>query len=124
MAEWTKAVDSKSTVAQVTEGSNPSLSASSATPSGEMTEWPKVHDWKSCVGQPTEGSNPSLSATFPLFGPRADQGGVGRSSEGRVLWTASCELRQVREEATVAVIAGLQGCPALSPSTDNARWLL
>ncbi len=59
VAEWPKAVDSKSTVGQPTVGSNPTLSA---TLLGEVTEWPKVHDWKSCVPKGTAGSNPALSA--------------------------------------------------------------
>ena len=70
MAEWTKAVDSKST-----EGVRPPRVRIPLSPPyprkrdcldkqilGEVTEWPKVHDWKSCVRKRTEGSNPSLSA--------------------------------------------------------------
>ena len=70
--EWTKAVDSKSTVGFAHRGfeSHPlrhhshSAKKSGAQGIGEVTEWPKVHDWKSCVGQPTVGSNPTLSAIF------------------------------------------------------------
>ena len=53
VAEWLKAVDSKSTVGFVYRGfESPSLLH---IPSvlffiGEVTEWSKVHDWKSCVG--------------------------------------------------------------------------
>jgi hypothetical protein len=66
VAEWSKAVDSKSTVGKLTVGSNPTLS-SILLPMcelGEVTEWSKVHDWKSCVAQVTVGSNPTLSASF------------------------------------------------------------
>jgi hypothetical protein len=78
VAEWTKAVDSKSTVGSAHRGfeSHPlrlllhmydiKTQYPIAGCAGEVTEWPKVHDWKSCVGQPTEGSNPSLSA-IPAF---------------------------------------------------------
>jgi hypothetical protein len=55
MAEWSKAVDSKSTVRFLrTGGSNPSLSAISAggflsSNKERCPSWPKEHDWKSCV---------------------------------------------------------------------------
>ncbi len=66
VAERPKALDSKSSVGQLTVGSNPTLSAPIARVGpapGEVTERPKVYDWKSYVPQKgTEGSNPSLSA--------------------------------------------------------------
>jgi hypothetical protein len=67
MAEWLKALDSKSSVRVSVPGvripvSPPSTQYSGTQVNGEVTEWTKVHDWKSCVGQLTEGSNPSLSA--------------------------------------------------------------
>jgi hypothetical protein len=74
VSEWLKVLDSKSSVARATGGSNPPLSATAivdpgvrlrAVEFGEVTEWSKVHDWKSCVSQGTEGSNPSLSAKDP-----------------------------------------------------------
>ena len=61
-----------------------------------MTEWLKVHGWNPCVGQLTGGSNPPLSATFII-----------EKGEGRVPETGARELRQVREEATVATFPGL-----------------
>ena len=83
MSERSKVLDSKSSVARATGGSNPPLSAiyplhaadfrgrslaNSKEPQGfpktygEVTERPKVHDWKSCVSQGTGGSNPPFSA--------------------------------------------------------------
>ena len=76
VAEWSKAVDSKSIVGQPTAGSNPALSAPSITMSlicffGEVTEWTKVLAWNASVGQPTVGSNPTLSAICAIVrGPR------------------------------------------------------
>jgi hypothetical protein len=59
MAEWSKAVDSKSTVGQLTGGSNPSLSASF----GEVRERLNRRAWRARVCQKrTVGSNPTLSA--------------------------------------------------------------
>ena len=69
-----------------------------------MTEWLKVHGWNPCVGQLTGGSNPPLSAIFIV------------QSEGRALETGARELRQVREEATVAMFLGLW-VARLSPCT-------
>ena len=65
MAEWTKAVDSKSIVGRPTAGSNPALSATFNPVQivyGEMTEWTKVLAWNASVRQRTVGSNPTLSA--------------------------------------------------------------
>ena len=67
MAEWLKAVDSKSTVRVRVPGVRIPLSplhSHEAHTLGEVTEWLKVHDWKSCVGQLTGGSNPPLSAIY------------------------------------------------------------
>jgi hypothetical protein len=51
VAEWLKAVDSKSTVGFVYRGfESPSLLHFHSFFIGEVTEWLKVHDWKSCVG--------------------------------------------------------------------------
>ena len=83
MAEWSKAVDSKSIVGQPTAGSNPALSAISNRPIffGEMTEWTKVLAWNASVGQPTVGSNPTLSAISAIVrGPRWWSGPRGRGS--------------------------------------------
>ena len=66
MAEWLKALDSKSSVRVSVPGVripvSPPHCIDWTADIGEVTEWTKVHDWKSCVGQLTEGSNPSLSA--------------------------------------------------------------
>jgi len=75
MAEWLKAVDSKSTVREsvprVQIPISPHFFARSISIEfrGEVTEWLKVHDWNSCVGQLTGGSNPPLSATHRSFDP-------------------------------------------------------
>ncbi len=51
VAEWLKAVDSKSAVGFVYRGfESPSLLHYSFFSFGEVTEWFKVHGWKSCVG--------------------------------------------------------------------------
>ena len=99
-----------------TGGSNPPLSSSRASRAfaicpGEVTEWLKVHDWKSCVGQLTGGSNPPLSARIEL---ESIVGGEGRGPE-----TETREPRQVRKEATVALVSEHR-CPRLSPR----RWIL
>ncbi len=69
VAEWSKALDSKSSVGQLTEGSNPSLSAKSThvrrwgRVSGEVTELAYGARLEIvCARKGTEGSNPSLSA--------------------------------------------------------------
>ncbi len=62
-------LDSKSSVAQVTGGSNPPLSATpvqAIKDFGGVTERPKVRDWKSRVAQVTAGSNPALSANLKV----------------------------------------------------------
>ena len=82
VAEWTKAVDSKSTdgirrprvrippsppagnpLGCVTFPSCDQPCQDDCSAPGEVTEWTKVRDWKSRVGQPTAGSNPALSAS-------------------------------------------------------------
>ena len=60
MAEWSKALDSKSsirfTVSRVRIPFPPSLF------SGEVAEWSKARDWKSRISQKgIVGSNPTLS---------------------------------------------------------------
>ena len=107
VAEWPKAVDSKSTVGKPTVGSNPTLSAIFCRRClGEVTEWPKVHDWKSCVPKGTAGSNPALSAILPV-----------RGGDGRVFMTGRREPRQIREEATVSVVPGHEGARPSPPRT-------
>src|SRR3984957_2943613 len=75
MAEWLKALDSKSSVPARVPGVRIPLSPPSrwfahqriaeAFFQGEVTEWPKVHDWKSCVPpKGTVGSNPTLSVVL------------------------------------------------------------
>ena len=71
MAEWLKAVDSKSIVRFRVPGVRIPLSPPSClgikeerNVFGEVTEWLKVRDWNSRVGQLTGGSNPPLSAIF------------------------------------------------------------
>ncbi len=99
MAEWSKAVDSKSIVGQPTAGSNPALSAIHVLlyffPGG-VSEWPKELAWKASVGQPTAGSNPALSAIF-LRHWRRPKVVVGSP------WSGIRELRQDRKVATVSV---------------------
>jgi antitoxin component YwqK of YwqJK toxin-antitoxin module len=106
-----------------TGGSNPPLSATSGfgLHKGEVTEWLKVRDWKSRVGQLTGGSNPPLSASQPQeCGSGFDRSMVFECrGEGRGPKTGSCELRQVREEATVAVRSGLWCSPALSSALEQ-----
>ena len=84
MAEWTKAVDSKSIVGRPTAGSNPALSAIFNPVRifyGEMTEWTKVLAWNASVGQLTVGSNPTLSAICAIVrGSRWWSGPRGRGS--------------------------------------------
>ena len=103
MAEWLKAVDSKSTVRVRVPGVRIPLSPPlwCAGETGEVTEWLKVHAWKACVGKLTGGSNPPLSATHP--------------GEGRVLKTGTREPRQVREEATVVGAFRALGAPGSHP---------
>ena len=98
MAEWTKAVDSKSIVGRPTAGSNPALSATFNPVQnfyGEMTEWTKVLAWNASVGQLTVGSNPTLSA---ISANRARPKVMVGSS-----WSGIREPRQDRKVATVSV---------------------
>ena len=99
VAEWSKAVDSKSIVGQPTAGSNPALSAIFIIIRlnfyGEMTEWTKVLAWNASVGQPTVGSNPTLSA---ISANSARPKVVVGSS-----WSGIREPRQDRKVATVSV---------------------
>ena len=98
MAEWTKAVDSKSIVGRPTAGSNPALSAIFNPVRifyGEMTEWTKVLAWNASVGQLTVGSNPTLSA---ISANSARPKVVVGSS-----WSGIREPRQDRKVATVSV---------------------
>ncbi len=73
MAEWTKAVDSKSTVPQGTGGSNPSLSAMSGLwgwffCAGEVRERLNRRAWRARGRRKRPvGSNPTLSAHLDLF---------------------------------------------------------
>ncbi len=87
MAEWSKAVDSKSTVGQLTGGSNPSLSANlqrvvvrsrgdlSLCPPlgvfiGEVRERLNRRAWRARGRQKCPvGSNPTLSAHFVRLTP-------------------------------------------------------
>ena len=60
-----------------------------------------MHDWNSCVSQGTVGSNPTLSANYPFI-PRPRPGDV--FDDQGLLQRRRRELRQVREEATVAAM--------------------
>ena len=69
MAEWTKALDSKSSVRE-------SVPWVRIPPfpfvlnSGEMAERLKAHAWKACLAKTNVGSNPTLSAYVELYDAR------------------------------------------------------
>jgi hypothetical protein len=66
LAEWLKAIDSKSIVGVSLPGVR--IPRSPLTDSddifGVVTEWPMVLAWKASVGQPTAGSNPAYSVLY------------------------------------------------------------
>ncbi len=105
MAEWSKAVDSKSTVGQLTGGSNPSLSVIYP---GEVRERLNRRVWRARGRQKCPvGSNPTLSAHSLKSGasPRRRVLRVGSCA------TERCEPGQVRKEAAVnKCLWVLQGC--------------
>jgi hypothetical protein len=94
MAEWSKALDSKSSVPLCgTVGSNPTPSflETQELLTGEVAEWSKAHGWNPCVPFcGTVGSNPTLSVWDEC--PRYLHLLAGSA-------TAGSALRQVRKGA-------------------------